>query len=52
MGQIDPGRLAREQWGDRAVLIGFGRDPCTVTAARAWHGAPERMDVTASLRAS
>ena len=49
MGEINLGQLAREAWGERAVLIGFGTDRGTVTAAAEWDGPPETMDVTPSL---
>ena len=49
MGQINLGQLAREEWGQEAVLIGFGTDRGTVTAATAWDGPPETMDVIPSL---
>ncbi len=52
MGQINLGQLAREEWGQEAVLIGFGTDRGTVTAATAWDGAPETMEVIPSLRES
>jgi erythromycin esterase-like protein len=49
MGQINLGQLAREEWGQEAVLIGFGTDRGTVTAATAWDGAAETMEVIPSL---
>lgn len=52
MGEINLGQLAREEWGEEAVLIGFGTDRGTVTAATAWEGAPESMDVIPSLAES
>jgi erythromycin esterase-like protein len=52
MGEINLGQLAREAWGERAVLIGFGTDRGTVSAAAEWDGAPETMDVTPSLQES
>ena len=48
-GELNLGQLAREAWGERAVLIGFGTDRGTVTAAAEWDGPPETMDVTPSL---
>jgi erythromycin esterase-like protein len=52
MGEINLGQLAREEWGDDAVLIGFGTDRGTVTAATAWDGEPEILDVIPSLPGS
>jgi erythromycin esterase-like protein len=49
MGEINLGQLAREEWGEEAVLIGFGTDRGTVTAAAAWDGPPETMEVNTSL---
>ena len=52
MGEINLGQLAREEWGDAAVLIGFGTDRGTVTAARAWNGSPVTMEVIPSVPGS
>jgi len=52
MGEVNLGQLAREEWGEGAVLIGFGTDRGTVTAATAWNGAPETLDVNTSLPGS
>jgi erythromycin esterase-like protein len=49
MGEINLGQLARQEWGDDALLIGFGTDRGTVTAATAWDGPPETLDVIPSL---
>jgi erythromycin esterase-like protein len=49
MGEINLGQLAREAWGERAVLIGFGTDRGTVTAATEWDGAPQTIEVIPSL---
>jgi erythromycin esterase-like protein len=52
MGEINLGQLAREEWGEGAVLIGFGTDRGTVTAATAWNSAPETLEVNTSLPGS
>jgi erythromycin esterase-like protein len=44
-GEINLGQLAREEWGQEAVLIGFGTDRGNGYAATAWDGAPETMEV-------
>lgn len=44
-GLLNVGQLARERWGDGAVLVGFASHSGTVIAGR-WWGAPmERMPV-------
>ena len=48
-GEINIGQLCREAYGDAAVLIGFGTDRGTVTAAHVWDGATQRMEVRPSL---
>jgi erythromycin esterase-like protein len=52
MGELNLGQLAREAWGEDAVLIGFGTDRGTVTAATAWDGPPQTLDVIPSLPGS
>ncbi len=52
MGELNLGQLAREAWGEEAVLIGFGTDRGTVTAATAWDGPPQTLDVIPSLPGS
>ncbi len=52
VGEINLGQLAREEWGEEAVLIGFGTDRGTVTAATAWNGPPTTMEVIPSLTES
>jgi erythromycin esterase len=45
-GQINLGGLARERWGENRVsLVGFGTFSGTVTAARAWDGGVETMEL-------
>lgn len=48
-GEINIGQLCRETWGDDAVLVGFGTDRGTVTAAHAWDGPTQTMEVRPSL---
>ena len=48
-GQINIGQLCREKYGDAAVLIGFGTDRGTVTAASEWGGPSEEKRVRPSL---
>lgn len=38
LGEHNLGQLARQRWGDRAVLVGFGTDHGSVTAASDWGG--------------
>jgi erythromycin esterase-like protein len=52
MGEVNLGQLAREEWGEGAVLIGFGTDRGAVTAATAWNSAPETLEVNTSLPGS
>jgi erythromycin esterase-like protein len=52
MGEHNLGQLSRQEWGEDAVLIGFGTDHGTVTAATAWDSAPETMEVNPSLPGS
>jgi len=44
-GQLNIGQLARQSYGDRAVLIGFTTYEGTVTAASDWEGPAERKIV-------
>ena len=44
-GEHSLGQLARERWGDRVALIGFGTAQGTVTAAHDWDGAARVMTV-------
>ncbi len=48
-GEINIGQLAREHFGDEAVLIGFGTDRGTVTAATEWGGSVETKQVQSAL---
>jgi len=48
-GEINIGQLAKEAYGDRAALIGFGTDRGTVTAATDWGGPAETKRVRPSL---
>jgi len=43
--EISVGQLCREEFGDAAVLIGFGTDSGTVAAASDWDGPMEIKDV-------
>ena len=47
-GEINLGELCRREWGDDAVLIGFGTDRGTVTAAPRWGGPTETRTVLPS----
>ena len=47
-GEINLGELCRREWGDEAVLIGFGTDRGTVTAASRWGGEAETKTVLPS----
>jgi erythromycin esterase-like protein len=49
MGEINLGQLAREEWGEGAVLVGFGTDRGTVTAATEWDAPPQTLEVVPSL---
>jgi protein-L-isoaspartate(D-aspartate) O-methyltransferase len=44
-GQLNLGRLCREEWGADAYLVGFGTDHGTVAAATDWGGPMEVKDV-------
>jgi erythromycin esterase-like protein len=48
-GEINIGQLARERFGEGAVLIGFGTDTGTVTAATDWNGPAETKRVRPAL---
>jgi protein-L-isoaspartate(D-aspartate) O-methyltransferase len=47
-GELNLGQLAREEYGERAYLIGFGTDHGTVAAASSWGGPMEIKEVQAS----
>ena len=51
-GELNIGQLTREEYGDDAVLIGFGTDRGTVTAASRWGGPTETKDVRPSMPGS
>jgi erythromycin esterase-like protein len=51
-GEWNVGQLAREQWGDEAVLIGFSTYEGTVTAASDWDGPAGRKKVRPALAGS
>ena len=48
-GELNLGQLARETWGEAAVLIGFGTHDGTVTAASDWGARAQTMAVNPSL---
>ena len=48
-GEINIGQLCREEYGQDAVLVGFGTDRGTVTAAHEWDGATQTMTVLPSI---
>jgi erythromycin esterase-like protein len=52
MGEWNVGQLARERFGDDAVLIGFTTYQGTVTAASDWDAPAERKRVRAGLAGS
>jgi erythromycin esterase-like protein len=41
-GEVSLGQLARERWGEDAVLVGFTTHSGTVTASSAWDAPPKR----------
>ena len=47
-GELNIGRLAREEFGEHAYLIGFGTHDGTVAAASEWGGTVEIKDVRPS----
>ena len=51
-GEFNLGQLAREAFGNKAYLIGFGTDHGTVTAASRWSGPTKTMQVQPSLAGS
>ena len=51
-GELNIGQLCREEYGSDAVLIGFGTDRGTVTAASEWDGPTETKQVRPSLPGS
>ncbi|HEX6750581.1 MAG TPA: erythromycin esterase family protein [Longimicrobium sp.] len=51
-GELNVGQLARERWGDDAVLVGFSTYTGTVTAASDWDEPGERKRVRPALPGS
>lgn len=49
MGEWNVGQLARDRWGEQAMLVGFSTHHGTVTAASEWDGAAERKRVRPGL---
>jgi protein-L-isoaspartate(D-aspartate) O-methyltransferase len=47
-GELNIGQLARQEYGDKAYLIGFGTDHGTVSAASEWGGPMEVKQVQSS----
>jgi erythromycin esterase-like protein len=52
LGEWNVGQLARDRWGDEALLVGFSTYGGTVTAASAWDAAAERKRVRPGLPGS
>ena len=52
LGEWNVGQLARDRWGEDAVLVGFSTHHGTVTAASEWDGAGERKRVRPGLEGS
>ena len=52
IGEWNVGQLARDRWGEEAVLVGFSTHHGTVTAASEWDGAAERKRVRPGLEGS
>jgi erythromycin esterase-like protein len=52
IGEWNVGQLARDRWGQDAVLVGFSTHHGTVTAASEWDGAGERKRVRPGLPGS
>jgi erythromycin esterase-like protein len=51
-GEWNVGQLARERWGDDAVLVGFTTYEGTVTAASDWDAPPERKRIRPGMPGS
>jgi erythromycin esterase-like protein len=51
-GEWNVGQLARDRWGDAAMLVGFSTHHGTVTAASEWDGTAERKRVRPGLAGS
>ncbi|MBC5783554.1 erythromycin esterase family protein [Ramlibacter sp. USB13] len=52
IGEWNVGQLARDRWGDDAMLVGFSTHSGTVTAASEWDAAAERKRVRPGLPGS
>lgn len=52
MGEWNVGQLARDRWGEQAMLVGFSTHSGTVTAASEWDGVAERQRVLPGLPGS
>jgi erythromycin esterase-like protein len=52
LGEWNVGQLARDRYGDQAVLVGFSTHRGWVTAATEWDGPPERKRVREGLEGS
>ncbi|HZN48567.1 MAG TPA: erythromycin esterase family protein, partial [Ramlibacter sp.] len=52
IGEWNVGQLARDRWGEQALLVGFSTDQGTVTAASEWDGVAERKRVRPGLPGS
>jgi erythromycin esterase-like protein len=51
-GEWNVGQLARDRWGNDAMLVGFSTHRGTVTAASEWDGVAERKRVRPGLEES
>ena len=52
IGEWNVGQLARDRWGEEAMLVGFSTHSGTVTAASEWDGVAERKRVRPGLAGS
>lgn len=52
IGEWNVGQLARDRWGEQAMLVGFSTHSGTVTAASEWDAAAERKRVRPGLPGS
>lgn len=52
LGEWNVGQLARDRWGDAAMLVGFSTHHGTVTAASEWDAVAERKRVRPGLPGS
>lgn len=52
IGEWNVGQLARDRWGDEAMLVGFSTHSGTVTAASEWDATAERKRVRPGLPGS